>query len=178
MGNSPHITSINILNDDSLLHVFYLYRPFRLGEDQRENEYARRFGGDEQWVGERWWHKIAHVCQRWRNLVLGSAYYLDVCLLCTYGTPIADILAHSPPLPLAIDYHFDVLDPRYPTTEDEEGATHALKQRDRVRRVRLQNLRKLIVAIDEEYPILEYLIITHTSEDVGNDTIVIFPETF
>ena len=162
--------------------MFYLYRPFLLGKDQPEDEYVRRFGGDEQWVGERWWYKIAHVCQRWRNLVLGSAYYLDVCLLCTYGTPIADILAHSPPLPLAIDYHFDVLDPRYPTTEDEEGATHALKQRDRVRRVRFQNLRKLIVAIDEEYPILEYLIITRTSEDVGNDTgndtIVIFPETF
>ena len=166
--------------------MFYLYRPFCLGEDQRENEYARRFGGDEQWVGERWWHKIAHVCQRWRNLVLGSAYYLDVCLLCTYGTPIADILAHSPPLPLAIDYHFDVLHPRsYPTTENEEGAIQALKQRDRVRRVtrvRLQmpitSLQKLIVAIDEEYPILEYLIITRTCEFVGNDTTVIFPKTF
>ncbi|KAI0276410.1 hypothetical protein BGY98DRAFT_986246, partial [Russula aff. rugulosa BPL654] len=53
--------------------------------------------GRGYWVEERWWYRLAHVCQRWRNLILGSATYLGLCLVCTYGTPVADMLAHSPP---------------------------------------------------------------------------------
>jgi hypothetical protein len=47
--------------------------------------------------------------------------------------------------------------------EDEERLILALEQRDRVRRIRLRtympNLQRLVMAISEEYPILEYLII-------------------
>jgi hypothetical protein len=86
------------------------------------------------------------------------------------------MLAHSPPLPLAINYVDEYHDI---TAEDEEGAIHALKQRDRIRRVRLfmpvASLQKAIVAIDEECPILEYLIIMHPSED--SNLILVFPET-
>ena len=34
---SPHTTSIHTLDNDSLLNIFYLYRPFLLGEDQHVN---------------------------------------------------------------------------------------------------------------------------------------------
>ena len=175
-GNSPHSTStssIHILDDDSLLHVFYLYRPFLLGED--EGEADRLYGGTRDWVRGRWWYGLAHVCQRWRNVILGSASYLGVSLICTYGTPVADMLAHSPPLPLVIDYFYEDHD----ITKDEEGAVLALKQRDRVRRVRLMmpvpDLLKLISAMDEEYPILEYLIIEPPTKD--RSTILMLPET-
>lgn len=72
------------------------------------------------------------------------------------GTPVADMLAHSPPFPLVIDFfRHDI------TAEDEKGIVLALEQRHRIRRIRLeipiQNLQKLIKSIDEEYPILEYL---------------------
>ena len=132
MGNSPR-TSIHILDDDSLLHVFDLYRPFLLGEDKDKGDYGRLWGGVEGWDRGRWWYKLAQVCQRWRNLILGSATYLDVCLVCTYGTPVADMLVHSPPLPLVVEYRGgnDI------SAEDREGAILALKQRDRVRRIRL-----------------------------------------
>src|ERR1700761_4506324 len=123
MGNSPPIAAIHILNDDSLLNVFHLYRPFFFSEDQEDS--IRLIGGTKQWVGERWWYKLAHVCQRWRNLILGSASHLRLSLLCTEGTPVADMLAHSPPLPLVIDY-FDKYDDI--TAEDEGGMTLALEQ--------------------------------------------------
>jgi hypothetical protein len=42
MGKSRRTTSIHILDDDSLLHVFYLYRPPLLGEDEED---ARLWGG-------------------------------------------------------------------------------------------------------------------------------------
>jgi hypothetical protein len=173
MGNSPPTVSIHILDDDSLLHIFYLYQPFLLGED--EDDAARLVGGSREWVYGQWWYKPAHVCQRWRNIILGSTSYLGLCLVCTNGTPVADMLAHSPPLPLAIDY-FD-----YITAEDEKGIILALKQRDRVHRVRLDRYifmsvkQKLIAAMYEEYPILEYLIIMNRRWD--NIPSLIFPKT-
>ena len=84
------------------------------------------------------------------------------------------MLAHSPPLPLVIDYrNHDI------TAEDEEAILLALAQRDRVRRIRLDipvlQLQKLIMAIDGEYPILVYLILADLPED--KSTILTLPET-
>jgi hypothetical protein len=66
------------------------------------------------------------------------------------------------------------------TTDDEQGIIFALKRRDRVLRVRLTPpdtslLVKFIAVMDEEYPILEYLIIIPRTGDAS--TIWIFPET-
>ncbi|KAF8489514.1 hypothetical protein F5888DRAFT_1160219 [Russula emetica] len=162
----PHhdTVSIHILDNDSLLNVFRLYRRLNFGEN--ENDVSVYFGGKGGWVDERWWYQLAHICRRWRNLILGSPSYLGLCLVCTYGTPVADMLAHSPPLPLVIDY-FDSDGNRDITAEDEEGILLALEQRDHVRRVRLEmpipNLQKVIIAIDEDYPSLEYLIMTSST---------------
>ena len=170
MGNSPYTTSIHILDDYSLLNIFHLYRPFLLSEDP----YINLFWGGARWVGEHWWYRLAHVCQRWRNIILGSASYLGLCLVCTYGMPVADMLTHSPRLPIVIDY-----ESRDITPEDEEAIILALEQRGRVRRIRLDiaalKLQKLITAIDGEYPILEYLILGNVPEE--NRTVSILPET-
>ena len=173
MGKSPRTASIHILDDDCLLHVFQLYRPFLLGEDDDDDR--RLFGGESGWVRGRWWYRLAHVCQRWRNVILGSASYLDLSLVCTYDTPVADMLGHSPPLPLDIDFYEKFRDV---TAEDEEGAILALQKRDRVRRVRLRmpvaGQQRLIAAMDDEYPVLEYLVIGLLIEDTS--TILMFPE--
>jgi hypothetical protein len=84
------------------------------------------------------------------------------------------MLAHSPPLPLTVDYRSrDGI-----TAEDEEGILVALEQRHRVHHLRLffpnQILRKLVMAIEEEFPILEYLIVDPFTKD---DTPLMLPET-
>ena len=174
MNNSPLTASIHILDDDSLLNLFYLYRPLLLGED--DDETGRLGGGKEGWDRGRWWYKLSHVCQRWRRVILGSASYLGVSLVCTIGTPVADMLAHSPPLPLVIDYRIGNQDI---AAEDEEGAILALKHYNRLRCVRLvlpvTILQKFILAMDDEYPILEHLIIGRPDED--KSSICQFPET-
>jgi hypothetical protein len=85
------------------------------------------------------------------------------------------MLAHSPPLPLVIDYN----EHRNITEEVEEGIIVALGQRDRVRRIRLRisvlSTQKLILAIDEEYPVLEHLIVVPSTED--RSTVLKLPET-
>jgi hypothetical protein len=175
MGNSPQVVSIHVLDDDSLVNIFYFCRPFFLGEDEMNLNHLQ--GGSLSWARGRWWYRPAHVCQRWRNLVLGSASYLHLSLVCTKGTPVANILAYSPPLPLTIDYGSkdDI------AAEDEEGILLALEQRHRVRHLRLalpvQNLRKLVIAIDKEFPILEYLIVGPPVGDNHNITALMLPET-
>jgi hypothetical protein len=86
------------------------------------------------------------------------------------------MLTHSPPLPLVIDY---IQEYHGISTEDEQRAILALKQRDRVRRISLElfiaNLQKLLVIIKEEYPILEHLTIRHQIKD--NRTFLTLPET-
>ena len=122
------------------------------------------------------WYKLAHVCQRWRNLIFGSASYLGLCLVCTKGTPVANMLAHSPPFPIIIDYpdkNSDI------TAEDEEGIMLALEQRGRVRRIRFVDmpvlkLQKFIMAMNEDYPMLESLIISPSEDEV---TALMFPGT-
>ena len=172
MDNSPHIVSIHILDDDSLLNIFYLYRPFFLGEGW--DGYERLYGGRVYWVEGRWWYRLAHVCRRWRNLILDSASYLRLSLVCKNGTPVQNMLAHSPLLPLTLDYYSE----NDITAEDEEGISLALKQPDRVRHLRLafpvQNLLKLVVAIDGEFPIMEYLILGPLTQ---GSTVLILPET-
>jgi hypothetical protein len=100
--------------------------------------------------------------------MLGSASYLGLSLVCSYGTPIADILAHSPHLPLVVDFHDEDRDI---AAEVEEGIILALEQRERVRRIRLcmpvPSLQKVLIAINEEYPILESLIIGNATEDIA-----------
>jgi hypothetical protein len=88
------------------------------------------------------------------------------------------MLAHSPPLPHVIEYDYEDSDM---AVEDEEGFTLAFQERDRVCRVRLRmpvpTLQKLITAISEEYPKLEYLIIVPSAEE-DTSTIFTLPESF
>jgi hypothetical protein len=67
------------------------------------------------------------------------------------------------------------------TTEDEEGMVFALQQRNRVRhihfRVPIRNLQRFIIAIDEEYSVLESLVILPSTEDRDKSTNVTLPQT-
>ena len=143
---------IHILDDDSLLNVFHFCRPNVLEEDKYGSLLLRDL------AGEHWWYKFTQVCRRWRYLILGSASHLRLALLCTRGTPVADMLLHSPPLPLIINHDDQDNDI---TAEDEEGIKLALRHRDRVQRINLQmpvpSLQKLVTAIHGEFPILEFL---------------------
>ncbi|KAI0270378.1 hypothetical protein BGY98DRAFT_1179792 [Russula aff. rugulosa BPL654] len=157
---SLHATSIHILDDDSLLNIFHLYRPFILGEDQDINT---RMEGEKNGFGN------------------GGGIDLPTFVKDGGTSYLAHMLVHSPPLPLIIDYyrHHDV------NGEDEEAITLALAQRDRVRRIRFSlpvlKLQKFTMAIDGEYPILEYLILGDPPKDKGTSrtslTALFLPET-
>ena len=161
MANRLPRIFIHALNYDSLLSIFFFCQPAPLNVHNVESVWK---GPEEEWVCERWWYKLAQVCRRWRCLILASASYLCLSLLCTHGTPVADMLTHSPCLPLIIDH-------LHSTGEEKQGIMLALQLRDRVHRIRLVidftelELQNLMVALDGEFPMLEYLCIIPTETD-------------
>jgi len=172
----PYRPYFPVLDNDSLLNIFYLCRPTLVNEEGADDEDNMTLWGGER-HHEFWWYKLAHVCRRWRNLILASPSYLGLRHVCTYGTPVADMLVHSPPFLLIIDY---VDNDREVTAEDDKGILFALQHRDRIRRIRLQVrrpvliLQELITAIDEEFPMLEYLDIRLPTTQ---DTSITLPNT-
>jgi hypothetical protein len=161
-------TRIHTLDEDALLNIFYI-----LGldfVDPYEDVISQA-----DWDRVRWWYKPAQVCRRWRNLILASPVRLNLQLVCTYGTPVADMLSHSPPLPLVINY---LERDRERTIEDENGIILALQHRDRVRRIGLvappTNLLRPLTAMAGRFPTLERLFIRSRTEE---DTNLELPES-
>jgi hypothetical protein len=161
MDNRSMKMFVHMLDDDSLLNIFHFFRPVLVDEDESD---IRRILQGGEWNREQWWYKLVHVCRRWRCLILASASHLNLSLLCRPGTPVADMLTNSPPLPLIIDHIHDNIFYDSITAEDAAGIMLALQHRDRVRRIRLQMplwiLWKFIPAINDEFLMLEYLYIT------------------
>ena len=161
---------IHTLNDHVLLNVFYLYRLDVL------DEYDEDSGLNGDWRDHRWWYNLAQVCRWWRYLILASPSQLDLHLLCTYAVPIANMLAHSPPLPLTILYHEGG---RETTEEDDEGILLTLRHSDRLHYIYLNlsslKLQKIITIMDEEFPILERMYIWSRTE---GDRSLVLPRAF
>ena len=150
-------TCIDILDDNSLLNIFYHCRPPLLLEGGDVDGIGL---WDERWGYYYWWYKLARVCRRWRRLILMSPFYLGASFVCRPGTPVAAMLAHSPPLPLIIDHIY--LDNNI-SAEDEETTRLALEQCGHVHHICLRigapPLMRLLAAIDGPFPVLEYLYI-------------------
>jgi hypothetical protein len=161
LNNNRRYSPISILkglNDDVLLNIFDIYR---LADP---DEYDGETGTVIVWRRQRWWYKLAHVCQQWRNLILSSSSRLDLHLYCTNGVPVADMLTHSPHLPLTIYYQRRIL-----TAEDESGILLALSHRDRVHHIYfsvLPNMGKFVTVMDDQFPILERMYIQSRTEVV------------
>ncbi|KAF8269990.1 hypothetical protein EI94DRAFT_1724039 [Lactarius quietus] len=149
------------LNDDILLDIFNC--------DRLDNEY--------NWNYQRW-RDLSHVCQRWRHLIYKFAFHLRLQLFCTHGTPILDMLDHSPSLPLYVYYGYSG---RSMTVRDEMGLYHALQLHDRVLEISLRlppsMLHKCFALMDKHFPILERL---HLSAESTADDITTFtlPKAF
>jgi hypothetical protein len=167
---------IHTFNDDVLLNIFYLIRL-----DIQDQVAIHSIGSNWQWGRRRrWWYKLAQVCRRWRSIIFASPSRLDLHLLCTYGTPVADMLTHSPPLPLTIDYYHKSFVTTV-TAKDEKGILLALQHRDRVHHIRLvlpaSSLQKVITAMDEPFPILEQMYISSYPRTDHNRNLTL-PRTF
>jgi hypothetical protein len=55
--------------------------------------------------GRPWeWHRLTHVCQTWRSIILHPTNRLGLQLFCTNGTPVRNTLHCWPGLPIVMRY--------------------------------------------------------------------------
>jgi hypothetical protein len=76
--------TINGLPDVALLEIFDFYVNQVLGNADNS------------------WHTLVHVCRKWRSIVFGSPHRLNLRLSCTEKTPVREMLAIWPPLPIVV----------------------------------------------------------------------------
>ncbi|KAI0259608.1 hypothetical protein BC834DRAFT_610404 [Gloeopeniophorella convolvens] len=90
-GGSLQPTTIHSLPDTALLEVFHAYRD-------------SIFAWDMGYWCRQWWNlHPAHVCRRWRELIIASPKSLQLRTLCGVHLPMVDIIRHSPPFPLIVN---------------------------------------------------------------------------
>ena len=128
--------AICALPDDVLLEIFNFYMDIHFGEDK--------------------WHRLVHVCRRWRWVVFASPRRLNLRLLCTNRRPVHNALDVWPQLPIVIRASRGMSRP-----QDTKNMIAALKQRNRVRMIVIYSLTnsllRRIAAIKEPFPELRGL---------------------
>ena len=136
---------IEILPDEILLEIFDCRRLATLDDSS------------DPWK----WHRLVHVCRRWRTLIFESPRRLDLRLLYTYKNPPRKSLELWPDFPISVWY------PKSPrrrlTTDDEENVLAVLKHTDRICDINLSMTRQLAskstTLLKESFPILQRLVL-------------------
>ena len=148
-GEGQGRAMINMLPDDVLLDVFDCYR--------KGHKYSLNF----IWK----WYSLAHVCQRWRQIIFTSPHRLNLRILCTYGTLVRKNLCIWPTLPIAIDYG----DSKGIAPNDEDNVLAALQYPHRVCFISLyvthSQFRQMASVMEEPFPMLSRLTIIASSTD-------------
>ncbi|KAI0258422.1 hypothetical protein BC834DRAFT_911540 [Gloeopeniophorella convolvens] len=113
--------AIHSLPDIALLEIFDVLR-----EVQSSDPWSRK---------RKPWYRLvpAHVCSRWRRIILASPKRLDLTIHCGNSTPVSEVLQNSPPFPLDIEYWFR----EATTTETLDNALLALEYHERIAYIRL-----------------------------------------
>jgi hypothetical protein len=106
-----------MLPEDTLLEIFGFYRL-----DSRKRTY-----------GDLWkWHRLAHVCRKWRHVISMSPRRLDLRILCNSRAPIGSILRSWPTLPLVVRFDVSRKSKRMP-----RNVMVALRRPDRICKIDL-----------------------------------------
>ncbi len=104
-----------------------------------------------------WWHGLAHVCRRWRQLIFASPRRLNLQLHCSGTTPALENLGLWPEIPIVIDDRRMVP----PTPLQLDNLFAALEHPSRVRGVTLHlrkwELKAVVMKMQRPFPELTYL---------------------
>ena len=164
--------TINILPDDVLLHIFlidgYQHKDLHVGPYFKVEEDIDRL----QLLS--WsWHRLVHVCSRWRFIVFASPNFLDLRLVCGPWTRM-ELTGIWPPFPIIITNH------PYHAMPGDYDFDAAIVHPGRVREIRLFCLTRLqlqglasATRTQEQFPALIHLSLHST----GNSAVAL-PDGF
>lgn len=138
---------IEMLPDEILLEIFDFHRLATLDNSS------------DLWQ----WHRLAHVCHRWRNLIFESPRRLDLRLAYTYKNPPRKSLDLWPDLPVSVWYPKSSQGPHHLrlSPDDEENVLAVLKHANRICDINLSMTRQLAsksaASLKASFPILHRL---------------------
>jgi hypothetical protein len=149
--------TIDVLPDVALLKIFDCYVDQARDEDEDSPEIEA-------------WHALVHVCRKWRSVVFGSPHRLNLRTFCTEHTPVREMLAVWPPLPIVL---------RQFGTRRIDNIIAVLEHNDRVCEITLLDVRSLelegvLAPMQKPYPALTDLNIWWGDHGVAP----IVPESF
>ena len=126
------------------------------------------------------WHTLAHVCHRWRRIILTSPHLLDLRLTCTERTPVVEMLDAFPTFPIIIDYQHNA-PPPYHISQDWGNIFAALGHRDQARWISLSRLTSRLLGVfvtmmQKPFPALTFLELR--SDDGIDEMVQVLPDTF
>ena len=149
---------IETLSDEILLEIFDSVRLASRASTGSDLD-MRNYSGLSLTWSLREWHRVAHVCRRWRFLVFASPLRLDLRLVYTFNRKDRDMknaLSRWPTLPIAVWYPMPCIN-----SEDENNASFALQHPNRIREINLvltnSLLSKTRAQLLASFPALEYL---------------------
>ena len=149
--------TINILPDDVLLHIFHF---------DRVNDLIS-FLPLAMWRDPGTWHRLVHVCRRWRSVVFMSPNFLDLRLVCYPWTRL-ELLGIWPPLPIVIR------DAIYTPSREDYDLEAAIVHRNRVCEIYLikttTRLQRLASAMQGQFPALTHFKLDYFSRDDTSPT--------
>ncbi|KAI0293326.1 hypothetical protein B0F90DRAFT_1928281 [Multifurca ochricompacta] len=148
-GEDHECVAINSLPDDVLLEIFNRHRLSTFPNDPT----------DDMWE----WHRLTHVCRKWRYVIFASPHRLDLRLLCKQGTPVRRTLDCWPALPISIQYSGFTGRPP-PALRDEDNIIAALEHPARIYEIQLSLTKslfnKLAALKQQPFPVLEHFRLT------------------
>jgi hypothetical protein len=129
-----------------------------------------QFYVDEAWLGT--WHRLVHVCRKWRSIVFGSPLRLDLQLKCEAGTPVREMLDVWPRLPIVV---WSIGHERWGV----DNIIAALEHKDRICQLDLDipssHLEKVLQVLQQPVPALTRLVLRL---DPLHETAPIVPASF
>lgn len=154
-------TTIDNLPEEILLEVFDFYRLEAMGRSR----------GGRPWK----WHRLTHVCQRWRYVVSISPRRLRLQITCKSGAPIEPILDTWPTLPIVVRYKGSRKPKRLPN-----NIVAAFRHPDRICDIDIgvtsSVLESMVDATQRPFPLLERVHIT--SNDLTGESVLPSPGNF
>ena len=152
--------TISTLPDDVLLHVFFFDELKYQYTRGRGGIYLDGLGGVDRLLRLPWtWHRLVHVCQRWRSVIFASPNFLGLRLVCLPGTRV-ELIGIWPPLPIFITNANDKPMP------EEYDFDAAIAHHNRVREITLFSLtrsllQRLVTRMQEQFPALIHLALSY-----------------
>jgi len=110
------------------------------------------------------WHRLVHVCRRWRNVVFASPRRLCLHLVCTHRRSVKEMLDIWPELPILIITDYYHWPPRPKTVENVENVVSALELKDRVSNIEFisvssSEMERFAAVMQDPFPALTHLAI-------------------